>query len=180
MNGFNLVMLLLVSLQASPLVLATAQVEGIHRVENALRERYGLRIESSGVVGLRRALLALREGRIVATGVDRPDPRGWSLQFFGQPACLPVGHIRLAMRVGAPVFAARVLPIGSGLYQLEGEVLDVRPVRVEEAALVVTVAEKVLQVMESSIRQRPDAWLMFERVWPDSVRSSPAAPAFGL
>ena len=52
----------------------------------------------------------LRSGGLVSTGVDRPDPTsaGEPLTFFGQPAYLPTGHVRLALQANAPIAVAMV------------------------------------------------------------------------
>jgi KDO2-lipid IV(A) lauroyltransferase len=107
---------------------------------------------------------------VVATGIDRPiNPNDPHLTFFGRPAALPVGHIRMALMAHA-----RVVVVSSGMHP-DGtyfagfsEPIEMvrRPDKQEELVLN---AERVLKMLEDPIRQAPEQWLMFYPVWPETL-----------
>jgi lauroyl/myristoyl acyltransferase len=117
---------------------------------------------------LRTALRRLREGGIVATGVDWPPAAAsddW-LPFFGRRAHLPTGHIRLALSTDAvllPVACRWDEAAGYRLLSaphLELELTGDRRRDIQHNA------RRVLTVMERWIAERPEQWLMYYPVWP--------------
>ena len=73
-----------------------------------LRSRGALSDTPIDAGSLRMAIKRLREGGLVLTGAEWPNVPWESepLPFFGKPAHLPTGHIRLAMSGNA-----RLLPV---------------------------------------------------------------------
>ena len=118
---------------------------------------------------LRSAIARLRAGGYVATGVDwplaaAPDER---VPFFGRPAHLPTGHIRLAISGNALLLpmACRWDPVG-GYRAMTGEPIALE-LTGDRAADVQHNARRLLTVMERWIAAAPEQWLMYHRVWPD-------------
>jgi lauroyl/myristoyl acyltransferase len=131
------------------------------------------KVEDTPIDGssLRSAIALMRAGGYVATGVDwplaaAPDER---VPFFGRPAHLPTGHIRLAISGNAMLLpmACRWDP-ARGYYALTGEPIELE-LTGERATDVLHNARRVLAVMERWIAAAPEQWLMYHRVWPESV-----------
>lgn len=93
MSSFN-ILLLALGLRGYPVqALSYARVQGSYHVDNALRLKFGLNLTPISFQSLRQAVLRLRDGGLVMTGIDRPDVGGELLTFFGRQAKLPVGHV---------------------------------------------------------------------------------------
>jgi lauroyl/myristoyl acyltransferase len=166
-NGFNLAVLRFSLEPASLLLLTMPDVSGPHGLENVLRGRFGLSTAPMSVAALRRGLRLLQAGGKVLTGVDRPDPDGRPLMFFGRRARLPLGHVRMAARVGVPLFVADIRRDGPGKYAIDGTFMDQPRTKDPSEAVLVSAAEEVLRRLEQCIRRRPSSWLMFLPVWQD-------------
>jgi lauroyl/myristoyl acyltransferase len=168
LSNFNLGFLAFALLGIPVRVLSMAAPTGGFQVIENFRAR-GV-IEQTPIDGpsLRAAIRHLQRGGVAATGVDwplagLPDER---LPFFGHPANLPTGHIRLAMSSGA-----LLLPVcfrwspergyyGQTAPHLELELTGDRAADVRLNAL------RLLSVIENWIAESPDQWLMYHRIWP--------------
>ncbi len=148
-------------------ILAIATPTSGYLWQNRMRAAPGVEITPISPRALMKAVDRLREGGIVVTGVDRPVPgKKAVLNFFGEPAPLPTGHVRIAMDAGVPVRVVSAHLGEDGRYyvtiseripmQRTGE----RKVDIRENA------QRVLTVVERYIREHPLQWLMFYPVWP--------------
>lgn len=138
------------------------------RVINWLRRRRGIVVTPIDVSSLRMAVARLRRGGVVLTGVDRPvSEDDEPVLFFGAPARLPVGHIRLAMQTESRVLVACCVQEPDGQYGVRLSA----PLEMERTGDRVGDighnCRRVLAVLEEIIRQAPDQWLMFAPVWPE-------------
>jgi lauroyl/myristoyl acyltransferase len=165
--GFDHLMLLLGGLNYPTQVLSYAHATGSYSTQNRIRLHFGLRLTPIDFSSLRTAIGHLRHGGIVVTAVDRPDPAGEMLEFFGRRARLPVGHARLAWRTGAPVLVGISQPTGEDRYlaRLAGLLEPDRSK--DEMTAARQLAQKAIGLLEGFIRQRPQDWLMFHPVWPE-------------
>jgi lauroyl/myristoyl acyltransferase len=165
LGNFNLLMLAMVSWGLDFQVLSLANPSGNYNVENALRARFGLQITPISTSSLKQAMHRLRQGGVVLTGVDRPDPAGELLEFFGRPARLSVGHARMAISTGARLLVGACLPHGEDRYRADViGLLEGRKDLPREAA-VIRLAKATLECLEREIRRQPDLWSMFIPVW---------------
>ena len=135
---------------------------------NRLREERGLLMTPIDPAALRMAIKRLRSGGIVLTGVDRPvSPSDEPLPFFGAPARLPTGHVRLALQTDTPIVVAACTQDADGVYRIH----LAGPIEMEKtgerAADTRHNAIRVLQIIEEIIRSNPSQWLMFWPVWSD-------------
>jgi len=115
---------------------------------------------------LRPIVRALRANEAVGLAADRDVTGGgeW-LPFFGALARIPVGHVKLALRTGAPIllcFVVRESDRHSRVYVEEPLFLTPsgdfeRDVREG--------ARRIVTLMERYIRAYPDQWLAFQPVW---------------
>jgi phosphatidylinositol dimannoside acyltransferase len=169
LSNFNLGFLAFGLLGIPVRVLSMAGPTGGFQVMQDFRAR-GV-IEQTPIDGssLRAAIRYLEGGGVAATGVDWPLaalPRD-RLPFFGRPANLPTGHIRLAMSSGAVLLPVcfRWSPergyYGQTAPHIELELTGDRAADVSHNAL------RLLAVFEKWIAESPDQWLMYHRVWPE-------------
>ncbi|KPL87441.1 lysophospholipid acyltransferase family protein [Levilinea saccharolytica] len=150
------------------LVLSYPQPPGGYQMQNQLRQVARAEIEPISPSALRQAVERLRSGGTVVTGIDRPiHGSNYPVQFFGRPAQLPVGHVRLALKTKAWVYlmGARYQPTG----RLRVWALGPIPMRPDEDLQRETTrnAEAILAAAEEIIRPAPQQWSMFYPVWPD-------------
>ncbi|MCL7452212.1 MAG: hypothetical protein M8467_04095 [Anaerolineae bacterium] len=136
---------------------------------NMLRERGGARVTPLGPEALRQAIKTLRTGGVVVIGGDRPvSGLDEPVPFFGRPARVPSGHVRLALRSDAlvlPVCCAFEPDSGRYALQYEGPLEIIRTGdREEEVTLNM---RQILDSLERMIRHWIDQWLMFVPVWPE-------------
>jgi len=148
--------------------LGLASPDRVARAMNWLRRRRGVVVTPVGVASLRMAITRLRHGGVVVTGIDRPiSEDDEPVPFFGVPAHLPVGHIRLAMHTNSRVLVACCVQEAEGQYALrlahplEMEMTD------DPARDVAHNCRRVLAIIEEVILQAPDQWLVFAPVWPE-------------
>lgn len=152
----------------SMLVLSYPQPPGGYQLQNQLRQVARAEIEPISPSALRQAVERLRSGGTVVTGIDRPiQGSNYPVQFFGRPAQLPVGHVRLALKTKSLVYlmGARYQPSG----RLRVWALGPIPMRPDEDLQRETTrnAEAILAAAEEIIRPAPQQWSMFYPVWPD-------------
>lgn len=131
----------------------------------ALRRRQG--IDMVPVDTAPRALIkALRDKQMVGLAYDRDITKtGPVVDFFGTPTQMPEGAVQLSLKFGAPVvigFSVRQPDNRSVVYiepPLEFE-------KTGDAARDIQIGvQRIAAVLEKYIRQYPDQWLMFQKIW---------------
>ncbi len=158
------------ALQNIPMqVLSSANPVGGFELMHELRARGLLEETPIEPQSLRVAIRRLRNGGVATTGVDWPIsvPEGERLEFFGRPARVPSGHIRLAMAADAIL-----LPIACrwsaerGYYIMAAPHLELELTGDREADVRHN-ARRVLAIMERWISETPEQWLMYHRIWDE-------------
>lgn len=153
-------------------VLAYARPTSGYDMQNKVRLKGGINLMPIGVSALRKSLEALRAGELVVTGIDRPDPfaGGEVLPFFGKPARLPVGHVRLALQTGAPVVVAHCeyRPTDRSYVLHVSRWLEMERVGSRQEDILHN-ARRVVAVGEELIAAKPEQWLMFYPVWEEEL-----------
>jgi lauroyl/myristoyl acyltransferase len=141
-------------------------VPGGYQLQNRMREGSGYTVTPASAEAARTAFERLRRGGIVLTGMDRPLPNGATMiRFFGRPAPLPTGYVRLALSTSSLFFVVWLESVGDGYRaRAAGPIELVRTGSRSKDAVVN--AEKVLAIAEEKIRAQPDEWMMFHPVWP--------------
>ena len=116
----------------------------------------------------RAIIKTLRAGQIVGLAYDRDITQsGPVVDFFGAPAQMPDGAAQLAIKYGAPVI------VGISVRRPDNrcEVFVDPPIEFERtgdtARDVRAGVEKIVGTLEKYIRQYPDQWLMFQKIWED-------------
>jgi KDO2-lipid IV(A) lauroyltransferase len=136
---------------------------------NTLRERGGARVTPLGPAALRQAIKTLRQGSVVVVGGDRPvSGLDEQVSFFGRPARVPSGHVRLALKTDAlVVIVCCALDPETERYVLQYEEPLVMLRTGDREDEVVLNMRRILDSMEAMIRRWIDQWLMFVPVWPE-------------
>jgi lauroyl/myristoyl acyltransferase len=168
MSNFDLLGLS-VGTQGLPIqMLSLANPQAGFHLLNYLRAKAGFEVTPITTGSLRAAIRRLKSGGIVLTGVDRPIPEDRELvEFFGRPAYLPIGPVRLALMTGALVI------MGSCYYEPgKGYALKVtEPLEMirtgDRRRDILTNVRRVADILEEHIRARPEQWMMFHPFWPE-------------
>jgi lauroyl/myristoyl acyltransferase len=141
----------------------------------SLRTTHGIKAVPASQ-SLRPVVRALHAKEAVGLAADRDVTGGgeW-LPFFGALARIPVGHVNLALRTGAPILPCFVVR----------ETNDHAQVYVEEPLLLTPSgdsqrdvregAQRIVALMERYIRAYPDQWLAFQPIWDGSGPETAAA-----
>lgn len=137
------------------------------QLSNRLRKRTGVEVTPLNSVALRKALKRLRSGGTVSVAGDRPvSELDEPVPFFGRPARVPSGHVRLALKTGA------VMVVGCCYLSPETDrhTLYMEPPmemiytgNLEEDIQVNM--RRVLDALEEVIRRWAGQWQMFVPVW---------------
>jgi KDO2-lipid IV(A) lauroyltransferase len=150
------------------------QPERLFRYLRRVRQSHGVNLVPSdeSMLALFRAL---KRGEIVALPCDRDiADNSRFVEFFGCPARLPEGAIRIALRTGAPVVPAFVQRRPDDTFLIEVE----PPLELSHSgdleADVADGVKKVARVMERYISRRPEQWLVAVRVWSRDGEEGPS------
>jgi KDO2-lipid IV(A) lauroyltransferase len=142
-------------------VLAYPEVMPSYQAQNDLRRSFGLNIAPVSYHSLRSAITYLKEGGVVVTAADRPDESGIFMEFFGKPAWLPIGHVRLSLKTKAPIMVGVTYSLEAGKYRAKSLGV-IRPEQFEgHTNPEQEIAQQVIQKIEGFIRDHPDEWWMF-------------------
>ena len=168
MSNFDLLGLSMGARDLPIQMLSLANPQAGFHLLNYLRATAGFEVTPITPESLRAAIRRLKSGGIVLTGVDRPIPEDRELvEFFGRPAYLPVGPVRLALMTGALVI------MGSCYYEPgKGYGLKVtEPLEMirtgDRRRDLMTNVRRVVDILEEHVRARPEQWMMFHPFWPE-------------
>ena len=169
MSNFDLVLLGAALHGIKVTALAYGKPTGGYDIQNEIRRKAGTKIIlASTPEDEVRVIEALKQGEMVITGIDRPiHKKRHQLHFFGYPAPLPAGHIRMALAANAEMMVvAPYYDAALGKYAITmSEPFDL--IRTDNLITeLISNAERVLNIVESFIRQHPHQWLMYYPVWP--------------
>lgn len=129
-----------------------------------------------GVHDVRGMMRALRGGHALTLLFDRPleSAKGVKVRFFGRETAVPGGPAVLAMKTGATL-----LPVF--MYRQPDTSFECRlfpPVTWAESgdrdSDVHTIMQKLMDILQSVVRERPDQWYMFRPMWPERHNRSEA------
>jgi KDO2-lipid IV(A) lauroyltransferase len=140
---------------------------------NTLRLWSGFEVTPLSSSALRQAIKRLRRGGVVSVAGDRPiSDLDEPVPFFGRPACVPSGHVRLALKTGAQVVVACCFlsPLTRKYtMHVEPPLEMIRTGNQDEDVRVNM--RQVLDALERIIGRWPEQWQMFVPVWPELVEA---------
>lgn len=137
-----------------------------------LRRSHGVHyLPLTGTSSMRTILQRLRENKLVLIAADRAI-KGESVEvnFFGAPAKLPIGPIKLAQRTGAALVGANCYRTAQGLAISEWVPLSLEKTdeqRTDTDGMMQTLVEK----MEGIIREHPQQWIAFTPIWLEDIEN---------
>jgi KDO2-lipid IV(A) lauroyltransferase len=128
------------------------------------RERSGYRTVPLGHAA-RDLLRALKRGELIVVAADRNfDEFGSRVDFFGRPAVMPDGHVRIALRTGVPIIPAFLVRTDD----LRVRVILEPPISLQKGRDDTSSGlRRCLDLLEHYIRQRPEQWMAFSPIWLD-------------
>jgi len=168
MSNFDLVGLALGARGVPIHVLSLADPQTGFRFLNRLRATAGFEVTPITPESLRAVIRRLKDGGIVVTGLDRPIPQDRELiEFFGRPAYLPVGPVRMALMAGAAVLVGCChYDSDEGyIFEFTGPVEMVRTGDRRQDILANT--RRLAVIAEEYVRAYPEQWMMFHPFWPE-------------
>jgi KDO2-lipid IV(A) lauroyltransferase len=169
MGSFDIAAQVLGRYLPEPQVLTLPNPSPGFQLTNELRKRTGVEVTPLSASALRKAVKRLKSGGTVSVAADRPvSDLDQPVSFFGKPARVPSGHIRLALKTNA------LLLVGCCFLSPETDRYTVHlepPLellrtgdREEEVPLNM---RRVLDLLETIIHRWSWQWQMFVPVWPD-------------
>ncbi len=171
-GNFDLAGRVLASLTPNAQVIALPDPHPGGHSMNEVRRQMGIEVTPLSPAALRQAIKTLRAGGVVGTGVDRPVSQlDEPIPFFGRPAHMPSGHVRLALKTDALVVVAGCA------YRSQDRryVVDMEPplqmIRTGTEEDVRVNMRRVLDAMERIVRRWSDQWMMFVPVWPELLEA---------
>ena len=127
----------------------------------ATRQSFGLKVVTLGRAAVRTLTDALHSNGVVALVCDLEQGPGVEVRFFGRRAIVPGGPAALALKNSAAIITAAPYSTAPGQYhvhldpQLEMSAGDTKE----------TVMQRVVSRFEDFIRERPDQWYAFRRMF---------------
>jgi KDO2-lipid IV(A) lauroyltransferase len=133
----------------------------------ALRTSKGLKL-----IPIDGSLLALvrtlKKGGVAGLAGDRDiTGTGQVINFFGYPANLPDGHVRLALKTGAPLVVGFSRRNPDHTYQAYFLPPFHPPHSGSDEARVTAGLNLIIEAMEKAIRQTPEQWVVTVSIWAD-------------
>jgi lauroyl/myristoyl acyltransferase len=174
LSNFDLVLQTMFLQKMKAIVLTIPEPQGGHRLQFEMRKRTGMNLIPASINALRQAVMYLKAGGVVLTGMDRPIPEpGLHPQFFGRPSSLPTHHIHLALNARVPVLVMAAMTEPDGTYHVHTSDLIEMQSHPDREAEILQNAEAVLKIAEQFIQKAPQQWAMTLPVWPDLLEQVP-------
>jgi len=152
------------------IALTEPEQPGGYQHHDRIRKQFGIEAIPASMSSFKYATKVLREGGIVATGIDRPlAASGYKPTFFGHPAALPVHSVVLALKAKVPIVVGCVNRKANGNYGVSATGLIPMKQYENRKSTILANAERILEICEQYISQDPLQWAMFFPVWPDVV-----------
>ena len=116
---------------------------------------------------------ALRRGEVVGVAGDRDITQtGQTVELFGHPAHLPDGHLRLALKTGAPLVVGFSRRNPDHTYQAYFLPAFHLPTTGTEEERVAAGMRFLVSEMEKAIRRNPEQWTLTVSVWAKPFKAN--------
>jgi lauroyl/myristoyl acyltransferase len=139
-------------------ILSKANPTGGTKLMYLLRKLHNILITPLSVSALKKAVLRLRSGGLVAVAIDIPIDSSEGYKFFNQDAHLTDAHTRLAVKSGAKIFLVYTRRTSSGRYQIKFQEVKQPENHQDKKVLISAWAQKSYQQVEYFILRWPEAW----------------------
>jgi KDO2-lipid IV(A) lauroyltransferase len=134
-----------------------------------LRTGIGMKVIPAGQ-GIETIVQALRQNELLALLIDCPSHRkGVRVNFCAAPTQLPAGAATLSLRTGARVIPISLvrLPDKTFLFRIQPHIPFQPSGNLGKDVQALT--QNILSSLEGTLRQYPDQWYVFQRMWPEEV-----------
>jgi phosphatidylinositol dimannoside acyltransferase len=125
------------------------------------RQRFGLEVITMGRPAVRAIGDALQANRVVALLCDLEQGPGVGVRFFGRPAVVPGGPAAFALKTGAAVIPGCQWSTGPGRHHIHVD----PPLPIHEGETKEEVMQRVVARFENFIKEHPDQWYAFRRMF---------------
>jgi lauroyl/myristoyl acyltransferase len=130
-----------------------------------------------GLATLKKAMQALRNGRLVGLMPDRNmDRSGVMIPFFGDDTVVATGLAKMALRGHTAVVPGFCYRLKKNRYSVFFAPPIFPPSEGDDASKIETLTRAVFAVFEQQIGRYPEQWTLLQPVWPDA----PCPPDPGL
>ena len=120
---------------------------------------------------MRTIVQKLRDNKIVLIVADRAiEGQSIEVDFFGAPARLPIGPVRLAQRTGAALVGACCNRTPQGLATGRWVPLSL-DLAEEQRSNIDSLLHAMIEKIEQFICQHPEQWIAFSPIWIDDIKS---------
>jgi KDO2-lipid IV(A) lauroyltransferase len=143
------------------------------QLANEIRSRTGVNVTPLTPAALREAIKLLRRGGVVSVAGDRPvSELDEPVSFFGRPARVPSGHVRLALKTGASIVMGYFAYLPETKRYIAHFDSPLEMIRTGNRHQDVELnMRRVLDALEGFIRNWPDQWQMYVPVWPELLEA---------
>ena len=175
MGNFDLGMVTLAGSGLELQALSASNPNEGYEVQNKLRSGYDFVVTPISPASLRQAIQRLRDGGVVAVGLDWPHPEETMLsEVFGEPAYIPLGTARLAFLGNAVTMIIAFYSDEQGQnYVLYSDPIEViRTGDRDEDIRQNTNA--YIRVFEDFLQKHPDQWLRYHKFWSPETEAETA------
>jgi KDO2-lipid IV(A) lauroyltransferase len=150
-------------------VVGARGAQGVHVIPidtEAMREGGVQVARRLGAASMREVFKVLKSGGVVAMALDRDlIGNGEPMEFFGQPAPIPVGAVEIAIRAGAAVVPIILFRNKYRVHAVVHPEIRYAPDQPRDAEVRKT-AQVLLRIFEQAIRAHPDQWHVLDPIWP--------------
>lgn len=113
-----------------------------------------------------RSFRVLRERQVLMLLIDRLMEEGVTVEFFGHKTTVPAGAAGLALRSGAAIVGAYIVRQGNHYVAQIYPEIDPPDKSGDQDADLQELTQRLYSWLEQVIRNYPDQWFMFRRMWP--------------
>ena len=137
-----------------------------------LRSSHGIGyLPLGGSAPMRTIVEKLRDNKVVLIAADRAiEGQSIETDFFGAPARLPIGPVRLAQRTGAALVGACCYRTPQGLATGQWVPLSLN-LTDEQRTSTDSTLRALIEKMEQFIRQHPEQWIAFGPIWIEDIKN---------
>ncbi len=119
-----------------------------------------------GAASMREVFKVLRSGGVVAMALDRDlIGNGEPLEFFGQPAPIPIGSVEIAIRAGAAIVPILLFRNRYRVRAVVHPEIRYSPDAPRDTEVRKT-AQMLLGIFEEAIHSHPEQWHVLDPIWP--------------
>ena len=135
---------------------------------NKQRAHFGINVIFTSSV-LRACINTLKKGEVLGILSDRDVTQaGEEVQFFGKTASMPKGSAYFSRKTGSIILPTIVIRQKNDKYKMIFEDYYTCACTKDKKSDIINCIEKYVKILEKYVRQYPDQWFVFDRIWNTS------------